>query len=175
MEDLAVYVAEKTSGGHKSSAPGLDLEFINQGIHYVVSIKSGPNWGNSSQQRRLEQDLQDAATRLKQSKRSANVQPVLGICYGRTRTAYLRGYLKVVGQNFWYLISENQTLYTDIVEPIGYRAKEHNEAFLFERSSVVNRLTKEFIERFCTADGAINWVKLVQFNSGNYDLDSFAS
>ncbi len=175
LEDLAVFVAEKTSGGHKSSAPGLDLEFINQGIHYVVSIKSGPNWGNSSQHKRLEQDLREAATRLKQSKRTVNVQPVLGICYGRTRTDYVRGYLKVVGQNFWYLISENQTLYTDIVEPIGYRAKEHNEAFLLERGRVVNRLTGEFIERFCTPDGAIDWVKLVQFNSGNYDFGSFSS
>jgi DNA modification methylase len=34
----------------------------------------------------------------KQSKRAANVQPVLGICYGKTRTSYLRGYLKVVAR-----------------------------------------------------------------------------
>lgn len=173
MEDLAVFVAEKTSGGHKSSAPGADLEFINQGVHYVVSIKSGPSWGNSSQQKKLEQDLRDAATRLKQSKRTANVQPVLGICYGRTRTSYLRGYLKVVGQNFWYLISENKALYTDIVEPLGYRAKEHNDAFLQERSRVINRLTKQFIDRFCMTDGEIDWVKFVEFNSGNDDLDKF--
>lgn len=173
MEDLAVFVAEKTSGGHKSSAPGVDLEFMNQGVHYVISIKSGPSWGNSSQQKKLEQDLRDAATRLKQSKRTANVQPVLGICYGRTRTAYLRGYLKVVGQNFWCLISENEALYTDIIEPLGYRAKEHNDAFLQERSRVINRLTKEFIDRFCSQDGSIDWVKLVEFNSGNYDLDKF--
>ena len=173
MEDLALFVAEKTSGGHKSSAPGVDLEFLNQGAHYVVSIKSGPSWGNSSQQKKLEQDLRDAATRLKQSKRTTSVQPVLGICYGRTRTAYLRGYLKVVGQNFWYLISENRDLYTDIIEPVGYRAKERNDAFLEERGRVINRLTKQFIDRFCSADGSIDWAKLVEFNSGNYDLDKF--
>jgi hypothetical protein len=113
------------------------------------------------------------ATRLKQSNRKVNVQPILGICYGRTRTAYLRGYLKVVGQNFWYLISENKSLYTDIVEPVGYRAKEHNEAFLLERGGVINRLTKEFVDCFCDPNGIIDWVKLVQFNSGNYDLDEF--
>lgn len=173
MEDLAVYVAEKTSGGHKSSAPGVDLEFVNQGVHYIVSIKSGPSWGNSSQQKKLEQDLRDAATRLKQSRRIVNVQPVLGICYGKTRTAYLRGYLKVVGQNFWYLISENLSLYTDIIEPLGHRAKEHNDVFIQERNRAINRLTKQFIDQFCTPDGAINWVKLVEFNSGNYDLDQF--
>ncbi len=49
LEGLAIFVAEQTCQGHKSTAPGVDLEFFNQGIHYVVSVKSGTNWGNSSQ------------------------------------------------------------------------------------------------------------------------------
>jgi hypothetical protein len=88
-------------------------------------------------------------------------------------TSYVRGYLKVVGQNFWYLISENRDLYTDIIEPIGHKAKEHNETFLLERSRVINRFTKLFIDKFCDDIGTIDWVKLVEFNSGNYDLDKF--
>jgi hypothetical protein len=71
--------------------------------------------------------LQKAVAKVKQSRFGTNVQAVLGICYGKTKTSYLRGYLKVVGQNFWYLISENEDLYTDIIEPIGYRAKQHND------------------------------------------------
>lgn len=175
LEGLAIFVAEMTCGGHKSAAPGVDLEFINREIHYVVSIKSGPSWGNSSQQDKLEQDLKNAVVRIKQSKRGVNVQPVLGICYGKTKTSYLRGYMKVVGQNFWYLISENPSLYTDIIEHIGYRAKEHNETFMVEKSKVVNRLTKLFIEKFCDDDGAINWLKLVEYNSGNFDLNQYVS
>ena len=120
LEDLAIFIASKTCNGHKSTAPGVDLEFENKGIHYIVSIKSGPNWGNSSQQSKLAEDLRKAVTRVKQSRHGANAQSVLGICYGKTRTNYLRGYLKVVGQNFWHLISENKQLYTDIIEPIGY-------------------------------------------------------
>lgn len=173
LEGLAVYIAEMTCGGHKSTAPGVDLEFINKNIHYVVSIKSGPRWGNSSQQSKLEQDLKTAVARLKQSKRGVNVQAVLGICYGNTKTSYVRGYLKTVGQNFWYLISENEHLYTDIIEPIGFRAKEHNDAFYLEKGNVTNRLTRQFIENFCNDSGAVNWVKLVEFNSGNFDLDKF--
>lgn len=78
-----------------------------------------------------------------------------------------------MGQNFWYLISENSNLYTDIIEPIGYRAKEHTEAFELERSRVINRFTLEFTKRFCDNTYAIDWVKLVQFSSGNLDLDNF--
>lgn len=173
LEGLAVFVAHQTCMGHKSTAPGVDLEFFNKQVHYVVSIKSGPNWGNSSQHNELEQNLKNAVTRVKQLNRGANVQPVLGICYGKTRTGYIRGYLKVVGQNFWYLISENKHLYTDIVEPIGYKAKEHNENFMVERGRVINQFTRQFIDQFCDATGAIDWGKLVSANSGNYDLDKF--
>ncbi len=175
LEELALFVASKTTGGHKSSAPGIDLEFIDDDTHYIVSIKSGPNWGNSSQQRRLEEDLQKAAMRVKQSKRGMAVQPVLGICYGKTRTRYLRGYLKVVGQNFWYLISRNKELYIDIIEPIGYRAKEQNDAFMAEKGRIRNRLHKEFMNRFYDDLGQINWPALLQHTSGNYDLDKFLS
>jgi hypothetical protein len=173
LEGLAVFIAGKTCGGHKSSAPGVDLEFINQEIHYVVSIKSGPNWGNSSQQKKLEEDLRNAVIRVKQLRRGSNVQPVLGICYGKNKTGYLRGYLKIAGQNFWYLISGDKNLYTDIIEPIGYRAREHNEAFYIEKSKVINRLTRQLNNDFCDDAGSINWKKLVEFNSGNFDLDKY--
>ena len=175
LEGLAVFVAQSTSGGHKSAAEGVDLEFTNKGVHYVVSIKSGPNWGNSSQQTQLQRNLGQAVTRLKQQQGSINVQPVLGICYGKTKTSYLRGYLKVVGQNFWYLISENRELYTEIVEPIGYRPREFNDRFLQEKPQLVNRLNKEFLVEFCESSGAIDWPRLVRYTSGNYDLDEFLS
>lgn len=175
LEDLAIFIALNTCDGHKSAASGTDLEFLNKGIHYVVSVKSGPNWGNSSQHDKLETDLKNAVTRIKQSKHGANVQPVLGICYGKTKTSYVGGYLKVVGQNFWYLISENKDLYTDIIIPIGYKAKEHNETFLIEKSKVVNRFTNSFTNDFCDHTWAIDWVKLVEFNSGNFDLDKHIS
>lgn len=99
------------------------------------------------------------------------VEPVLGICYGKTRTAYTPdGYMKVVGQSFWYLISENPDLYTDIIDPIGYRAKEHNEQFIAGRAALENKLTGQFINLFCDESGAIDWKRLVQANSMNLHL-----
>ena len=172
LEGLAVFIAERTCGGHKSTAQGVDLEFFNNNIHYVVSIKSGPNWGNSSQQGKLEQDLKAAVARLKQSKRNLNVQSVLGVCYGKTKTTFLRGYMKIVGQNFWYLISENPNLYTDIIEPVGHQAEEHNKNFAKEREGIINVFANEFFGLFCSPkNGHIDWNKLVKFNSGNYDPD----
>ena len=174
LEDLAVFIVQQTAGGHKSVAQGIDLEFLNNDTHYVVSIKSGPNWGNSSQQSKLAEDLRNAVRRVRQSNQAVNVQPVLGICYGKTRTDHHpRGYLKVVGQNFWYLISEDKNLYSDIIHPIGHRAQEHNERFACEKGKLTNRLTRAFMDDYCEQSGAIDWLRLVRSISGNFDMHKF--
>ena len=49
LESLAIYINSHVYAGRKSCAEGIDLEFEKDHIKYIVSIKSGPNWGNSSQ------------------------------------------------------------------------------------------------------------------------------
>lgn len=172
LEELAIFIASKTVDGHKSASQGLDLEFSKDGLYYIVSVKSGPNWGNSSQHKKLQQDFHDAGRRLRQSSARINVQPTLGICYGKTKTVYHKyGYLKVVGQNFWALISDNKDLYKEIIEPIGHDAKKHNDSYNNEKGRITNILTRQFIDEFCTQDGVIDWNKVVERNSKNYDLD----
>lgn len=171
LEGLAIFVASKALNGHKSSSPGIDLELIRDGVHYVISIKSGANWGNSSQQEKLAEHFSKALIRLRQGR--VNADAVLGICYGKVKTARnpKHGYLKLAGQNFWTFISGDKLLYREIIEPIGYRAKEHNDAYSQQRDALANLLTKQFIDRFCNESGAIDWPKVVDANSGNYDLD----
>jgi hypothetical protein len=169
LEQFAVFISGKTCGGKKSAATGIDLEFSDKDAHYLVSIKSGPNWGNNAQQNKQQQDFQTAVRVLKQTNHRLNVQPVLGICYGKVRTTFLRGHMKITGQNFWYFVSGNENLYTDIIEPLGFRAKQHNDAFIKQKSKIINSFTHEFVTEFCD-NGEINWKKLVQFNSGNLDL-----
>lgn len=167
LEELAVFVSEQTSGGSKSSAQGIDLEFDRSGTRYIVSIKSGINWGNSSQKRRLADDFLRARQVLGQSPSIRNTQPILGICYGRTRTTDNGLYQKIVGQSFWHFLSDNPELYVDIIEPIGYQARQHNAVFGQKRAAIENRFTSAFIERFCSQDGSIDWPQLVAFNSCN--------
>jgi len=167
LEDLAIFIATQTCGAHKSTAPGMDFEFENKEVYYVVSVKSGTNWGNSSQQYMQEENFKEAVKRLKQSRLTRNVQPVLGICYGKTKTTFLRGYMKIVGQNFWYFISEDEHLYQRIIEPLGDEARQYNDAFIASRDAVVARFAQEFAEQYSTPSGEIDWAKLIEFNSGN--------
>jgi hypothetical protein len=166
LEGLAIYASELFRGGRKSAAEGIDLEIDHGGTRFVVSIKSGPNWGNKGQYRDLAQIFRRAAVVLGQNRRVRRIQPVLGICYGRRPTRDADGYLRLCGQSFWHFISGEADFYTEIIEPLGYRAREHNDNYLAEKATTYSRFTHEFLHDFCEPDGRINWVKLVEFNSG---------
>lgn len=166
LENLAIFIAAKTLGGRKAHGAGIDLEFKRNGIIYLVSIKSGVNWGNSSQYAALRDRFKKAVMVLKQSKSIKAVQPVLASCYGKRRTVDNGEYLKICGQEFWYFISGNKNLYIDIIEPLGHQARQHNQHYEEERAALINKFTAEFSKEFCV-DGRIDWKRLVQFNSGN--------
>lgn len=166
LEGLAVFICSKVFGGHKSSGTGMDLEFERDNILYIVSIKSGPNWGNSGQVEKLRTNFLKAKRILNTNASKKNIVAVNGCLYGRELPEDRGDYLKLCGQRFWEFISGRKTLYTDIIEPLGSRAKERKEEFEVELAKVTNRLTKEFLDGYCLADGTIQWKKLVEFNSG---------
>lgn len=165
LEGLALFICAREFNGRKSSSEGIDLEFEREHVRYIVSIKSGPNWGNSSQIRRMIDNFNRAKRVLRTNTSSINVVAVNGCCYGKDDQPDKGEYLKLCGQRFWEFISGNEFLYTDIIEPLGYRAKENNEQFEQEYSKVINKFTLEFMQNFCDEDGQIVWQKIVQMNS----------
>lgn len=170
LEELAIFVSNLVHGGKKSSTSGIDLEFeitssTNNAL-YIVSIKSGPNWANKSQRDKLARDFETAKKTLRTNAKARLVIAVEGCCYGRTPANNDHGgYITLCGQEFWKLISNSSTLYLDIIEPLGHKARERNQAFGEEHAKLINRLVESFISEFCQADGAIDWYRLVKFNS----------
>ncbi len=164
LEGLAIFINETVYDGRKSSAEGIDLEFEKEGIKYILSIKSGPNWGNSSQIARMRDNFKKAKRILRTSNSRINIIGVNGCCYGRDTKPDKGDYLKLCGQKFWEFISGNENLYTEIIEPLGNRAKEKNLEFENYYAEVVNKFTLELGNKFCK-NGKINWEELIQFNS----------
>lgn len=164
IEGLAIFVCDKVYGAKKSKLTGIDLEFEKDGVMYVVEIKAGWNWGNSSQIRQLIINFK-SAKKLVFAKNGGKVVAVNGCCFGKDNKPNKGDYLKLCGQRFWEFISGNEKLYIDIVEPIGYKAREKNEEFSENYAQIINKLTLEFSQKFCD-DGKINWEKLVEYNSG---------
>jgi len=165
LEELAIFICNKTYGGRKSSAEGIDLELEKGDIKYIVTIKSGPNWGNSQQVSRMKDNFKKAKRILRTNTSRARIVAVNGCCYGISDNPDKGDYLKLCGQRFWSFISGNENLYTEIIEPLGHRAKERNERFLEEYAKVINKFTLEFAKEYCNSDGKILWAKIVKFNS----------
>jgi len=165
LEGLAIFINKEVYGGWKSGITGVDLEFDNNNIRYIVTIKSGPNWGNSSQQKKMQLDFSTAKKTLRTSNSKLRIVAVNGCCYGKDSKPDKGEYYKYCGQRFWEFISNDSELYTEIIEPLGYKAKEKNFEFNKLYAQMINRFTKSFIADFCEEDGTINWEKLVKFNS----------
>lgn len=98
-----------------------------------------------------------------------HVTAVNGCCYGRSteQNSYRPNgdYYKYCGQAFWEFISGDPSLYKDIIGPLGHNSLERNEEFDKAYSTVLNRFTQEFITQFCSKNGAIDWERLLEFNS----------
>jgi hypothetical protein len=166
LEGLAIFINQKVYNGRKSGIPNIDLEFDKDGIRYIVTVKSGPNWGNSSQISKMIADFKIAKKTLRTGNSQLNIVPVNGCCYGRDNNPDKGDYFKYCGQRFWTFVSGNENLYLEIIEPLGHKAHERNEEFQKSYSQMINKFTKQFIDEFCCHNGAIDWEKLVRFNSG---------
>lgn len=165
LEGLAIFTNGKVYDGRKSGITNIDLEFDTNGKRNIVTIKSGPNWGNNSQIKKMVSDFKTARKTLRTSNSQLNVVAVNGCCYGRENKFDKGEYFKYCGQKFWEFISGDPELYTKIIEPLGHKAKERNDDFIKSYSQMINKFTKEFANEFCNDNGDIDWDKLVRFNS----------
>jgi hypothetical protein len=166
LEGLAIFINSKVYGGWKSGIIGIDLEFDTDNVRNIVTIKSGPNWGNSSQIEKMKANFTTAMKTLRTSNSNLQIRCVNGCCYGTDNNPDKGTYFKYCGQRFWEFVGGTETMYTDIIEPLGHKAKERNEDFDAKYCAVRNRFIKTFIDTYCTTDGIIDWKKLVEFNSG---------
>jgi len=165
LEGLAIFINNKVYDGRKSGITGIDLEFDNNGKRNIITIKSGPNWGNSSQVAKMIADFRTAKKTLRTSNSQLQVVSVNGCCYGRDNNPDKGDYFKYCGQLFWEFISGDSELFVKIIEPLGYEAKEKNDNFISSYSQMINKFTREFMNDFCKDNGEINWDKMVRFNS----------
>lgn len=174
LEHLAVFVAAKTLDAKKSSTRGIDIEYQIGTTRYLLAVKSGLNWGNSSQWSALKEDYKAAKKVLHQSRSMGDIKCILGVCYGKAKTiADKQGFItQICGQSFWHSISGKKDFYTEIIEPLGYKAKELNVAFKERKSEIINKFSGEFIEEFCDRSGKINWEKVVIYNSSNMTTET---
>ncbi len=181
LEGVATFVASAVFDAHKPSTDdmrGIDLILRKQSTTFIIEVKSGPNWGNSSQVQRMLTHFKEAADILQALHPNQRIVPVNGCMYGKDRrplkTAKLKSagesdeiveYWKLCGQDFWYFISDNKDLYTEIIQPLGHRSKQRNGEFQEAYDNFINNLVYEFLSKYRNPDGSVAWERLTRFVS----------
>ena len=129
LEEIAISICKHARGGQKSTADNIDLEYIKDDVRCVMQIKSGVNWGNSSQKKTLVRDFQKAARILRQGSPSSRVRCIEGICYGKSEIKDVGTHYRYVGHAFWQEVSGWDGSAQAVLEIIGTHASNGlNEA-----------------------------------------------
>lgn len=161
-------IVKAACGGVAAGGAGVDVVVETSQQYTVVSVKSGPHWGNSSQVAKLQQDLLTARRVFDNRKLRKEFRALLGHCYGRTRSdpGGRRIYATRSGQAFWEEITGDPDFYLKLVHAMRDYPAAHRAVYEKEWDEAVNRFEREFLNEFSEADGSIDWEKLVSFNSG---------
>ena len=161
LEDIAIDICAAVYGGWKSTAPGIDLEFTREGVRFIVAIKSGPSWGNSSQIAKMRTDFRRAIQVVRQGNRDLVVQAVNGCCYGKTNSD--KGdYRKVCGSVFWELISGEADLFAQLSYALAVAAAN---GYTAQVARLTASVAAELERDWCDHNGELDWAKIVAMNS----------
>ena len=141
LEDIAISICKHARGGWKSSAAKIDLEYMRGATRCILQIKSGVNWGNSSQKQAMISSFQQATRILQQGNQEIHVQPIEGICYGKSQVNILQTHHRYIGHSFWQEISGWDGTAMSVMELIGTHASNGlNEARATARQRIVSYL-----------------------------------
>ena len=168
LERLAIFINHSVYGGQKAASLGMDLDFTDGTTRYLVTIKSGPNWGNADAVKKMVDNFNTARRILQTSGGQTQVIFVNGCCYGRSQpnSEFKAGgnYYKKCGQRFWELISGDSNLYKELIVPLGHNAKAHNDKFQVAYNALIAKFTLE-LAAYADANGDIDWDKWITLNS----------
>jgi len=161
-------IAKEVCGGVAAGGAGVDVVRETPDDYTVISVKSGPNWGNSSQMQKLQQDFNTARAVFMNKKLKKHFRALLGHCYGRKwgEPTAKRVYSVRSGQAFWEEITGDPDFYLKLIRLMKDHPIQHRIEFEKAWNQAVNRFTGGFLNDFATPEGTIDWEKIAEFNSG---------
>ena len=157
LEQIAQVLCAAGKDGRKSGIPGIDIEYDVRRQRTLVQVKSGPHWGNSSQQEKLRDNFR-TATRILRQGSDLHVRCVEGICYGPSNTKDKGSHVQLVGFDFWEDVCGWREAGRGVLHIIG----EHGGNGLRD---IRTRAREDIVSYFrdtsiCREDLTLNWDRL---------------
>ncbi len=161
-ELCAVEICKHAKNGMKSATEGIDIEYTGAGVRTIVQVKSGKNWGNSSQHSKMK-DYFSKARQILQQGTNMQVKCIEGICYGKAEIKDKGNYHLYAGSDFWTEISDWDSAHLALLDIFHNHAQNGLQDI---KSFAKQAIVKTLIDKEISIDGHICWPNLVQFVDG---------
>jgi hypothetical protein len=182
--DRIVFASEETLRGHvyeniakfilklrfKEITLDSPVDIVLEGKHniFLIEIKSGSSWGNSSQWFALRKHFEAAEKQINLMKINKSVIKLLGICYGNSRHIERDdGIIELRGPAFWTFVSGSTNFYFTLGKLCNSNSKLYAKKVELEKHKTILRLMEQFKGNVCYNNGEINKKKLLELN-GDY-------
>lgn len=173
FEPLAMFTAQQYANGSNGSViatvgagAGQDLAIQTATAYLAISVKSGKNIFNSQSEKGQSGEFAQLQARLK--KLNLMFRPVIGYGYGRKKAPKIATPVeKIAGQKFWELLSGESDYYLRIARAMTPFASTHADEFKIALEKKSNQLLRQFLLNFVDDGGAIDWDKIVAYNSSS--------
>ena len=162
LESIAHHVITTMKIGIKSGTEGCDYDIVRGRYRFLMSLKSGGQWGNQSSCKEQGNKFERAKKVIRATDKSELVS-VMGICYGKKRVTDGLSYadVEIQGQAFWYFLTGDPQLYKLLICLMQEVSSQFYHQFISSREEALVRLLPEFHSRYCLSDGSIDWEILV--------------
>lgn len=173
FEPLAMFTARQYASSSNGeiqamvgAGAGQDVAIQTASAYLAISVKSGKNIFNSQSEKGQSGEFQQLQARLK--KLNLMFRPVIGYGYGRKKPPKVANPVeRLAGQKFWALLSGEDDYYLRIARAMTPFANSHAEEFKQALEQKNNQLLLQFMQNFLSISGAIDWDKVVAYNSSS--------
>lgn len=187
LEELAISINRDIYGGTKAQEGkfgSIDLIFDNEEVKYLVSIKSGINWGNADQKRAMKTNFSSAQSILRDEGWAGKTICINGCIYGKASTQLFQDelypnsdYYRIVGANFWSFISGDPTMHHKVLDAVDKASIEFLSSPDNVYTKVYDKKLKEIEEDLLNKYGSdknqnqVGIEKLLGDQTGNVELN----
>lgn len=157
MEDCAKIICRHAKQGDKAHAAGIDLDYLDGNVRYLVQVKSGPNWGNSAQKAKLRDQFTNARKVYGANESDRHMVCIEGHTYGKSNRKDEGTHLVLTGPDFWMEISGWEGCSDALLQLIGEHANNGLESVRKDaKAAGIQALEQAGI----IDNNAIDWLRL---------------
>jgi hypothetical protein len=168
IEDIARAILDRIRLGTKTPAKGIDGDVVRGLNRYLVSVKSGANWGNSSSTAAQGRYFEDAKTII--GSRGHRLTSVMLIMYGREDRNLKYADIELVGQQAWAFLSGDKDFYAKLIQYFVDGSEEFGQQIERARHESEAKLYAELCAGgFVLKNGEMDWPSFVKKACSNIE------